>query len=158
MADQSNFYGMPPKQGLYDPRFEKDGCGIGFVANIKGQKSHEIIQQGLQVLQNLHHRGAQGCDTCTGDGAGILMQVSHEFFRPITGMGWSLLWLRFLRTKKLATKSEKRLTAMLNLLDEFGECQGISPFLDAKDRIRAKLSAWGSREVFRTKSGLVGTS
>jgi glutamate synthase (NADPH/NADH) large chain/glutamate synthase (ferredoxin) len=81
MSDQSNFYGMPPKQGLYDPRFEKDGCGIGFVANIKGHKSHDIIQKSLQVLKNLHHRGAQGCDPCTGDGAGILMQVSHEFFR-----------------------------------------------------------------------------
>ncbi len=81
MADQTNFYGMPPKQGLYDPRFEKDGCGIGFVANIKGYKSHDIIQKALQVLKNLHHRGAQGCDPCTGDGAGILMQISHEFFR-----------------------------------------------------------------------------
>lgn len=81
MADQSNFYGMPPKQGLYDPSFEKDGCGIGFVANIKGHKSHDIILKAFQVLKNLHHRGAQGCDPCTGDGAGILMQVSHEFFR-----------------------------------------------------------------------------
>jgi len=81
MSDQSNFYGMPPKQGLYDPRFEKDGCGIGFVANIKGHKSHDIILKALQVLKNLHHRGAQGCDPCTGDGAGILMQISHEFFR-----------------------------------------------------------------------------
>ncbi|MDT7044199.1 glutamate synthase large subunit [Candidatus Nitronereus thalassa] len=84
MTNLSNFYGMPPKQGLYDPRNEKDGCGIGFVANIKGNKSHEIIQQGLQVLKNLHHRGAQGCDPCTGDGAGILMQISHEFFRRAT--------------------------------------------------------------------------
>ncbi len=84
MINQSNFYGMPPKQGLYDPRNEKDGCGIGFVANIKGHKSHDIVLQGLQVLKNLHHRGAQGCDPCTGDGAGILMQISHEFFRRAT--------------------------------------------------------------------------
>ncbi|MGH2361020.1 MAG: hypothetical protein ACRDGM_10850, partial [bacterium] len=68
-----NIPGLPHKQGLYDPRFEKDGCGIGFVVNVKGQKSHTIIQQGLQVLQNLFHRGAQGCDPCTGDGAGILI-------------------------------------------------------------------------------------
>ncbi|MEC4674579.1 MAG: glutamate synthase large subunit [Nitrospirota bacterium] len=74
-------FGLPPRQGLYDPQFEKDGCGIGFVANIKGNKSHDIVQQALQVLKNLHHRGAQGCDPCTGDGAGILMQISHEFFR-----------------------------------------------------------------------------
>ena len=74
-------YGLPPKQGLYDPRFEKDGCGIGFVVNIKGHQSHEIVEQSLDVLKNLYHRGAQGCDPCTGDGAGILLQVSHEFFR-----------------------------------------------------------------------------
>ncbi|GIW53796.1 MAG: hypothetical protein KatS3mg082_0200 [Nitrospiraceae bacterium] len=73
--------GLPPKQGLYDPRYEKDSCGIGFVVNIKGQKSHSIVQKGLQVLENLFHRGAQGCDPCTGDGAGILLQVPHEFLR-----------------------------------------------------------------------------
>ena len=73
--------GLPPKQGLYDPRYEKDGCGIGFVVNIKGQKSHSIVEKGLQVLENLYHRGAQGCDPCTGDGAGILMQVPHEFLK-----------------------------------------------------------------------------
>ncbi len=73
--------GLPSKQGLYDPRFEKDSCGIGFVVNIKGQKSHSIVQKGLQVLENLFHRGAQGCDPCTGDGAGILLQVPHEFLR-----------------------------------------------------------------------------
>jgi len=81
ISDQSQYYGMPSKQGMYDPRFEKDACGIGFVANIKGRKSHDIVQNALQVLKNLHHRGAQGCDPCTGDGAGILMQISHEFFR-----------------------------------------------------------------------------
>ncbi|MCZ6800327.1 MAG: glutamate synthase large subunit [Nitrospirae bacterium] len=79
-----NIPGYPPKQGLYDPRFEKDGCGIGFIANIKGQKSHAIIQNGLKILDNLYHRGAQGCDPCTGDGAGILLQVSHEFFKRAT--------------------------------------------------------------------------
>ncbi|MBQ27060.1 MAG: glutamate synthase large subunit [Nitrospiraceae bacterium] len=72
--------GFPPKQGLYDPQFEKDACGIGFVANIKGVRSHEIVRQGLEVLANLTHRGAQGCDPYTGDGAGILLQIPHEFF------------------------------------------------------------------------------
>jgi len=67
------------KQGLYDPRFEHDACGVGFVANIKGVRTHDIIQRGLQVLQNLAHRGACACDPLTGDGAGILMQVPHEF-------------------------------------------------------------------------------
>ncbi|MSQ23149.1 MAG: glutamate synthase large subunit [Chloroflexi bacterium] len=73
--------GLPPKQGLYDPRFEHDACGIGFVVNIKGEKSHAIVQQGLTVLENLDHRGACGCEENTGDGAGILMQVPHAFFK-----------------------------------------------------------------------------
>lgn len=76
-----NVPGLPPKQGLYDPQHEKDACGVGFVVDIKGQRSHQIVQQGLQVLESLTHRGAQGCDPCTGDGAGILLQVPHEFFK-----------------------------------------------------------------------------
>ena len=78
-----NIPGLPPKQGLYDPGFEKDGCGIGFVVNIKGHKSHDIVRKGLQVLENLTHRGAQGCDPCTGDGAGILTALPHEFLQRV---------------------------------------------------------------------------
>ena len=73
--------GLPPKQGLYDPQFEHDACGVGFVANVKGQKSHEIIKQGLQILLNLDHRGACGCEANTGDGAGILIQTPHAFLK-----------------------------------------------------------------------------
>ena len=69
----------PPKQGLYDPRFEHDACGVGFVVNIKGKKSHTIVQQALQVLRNLQLRGAWGSEAHTGDGAGVLMQVPHAF-------------------------------------------------------------------------------
>ncbi|OEH85519.1 glutamate synthase subunit alpha [Desulfuribacillus stibiiarsenatis] len=72
--------GLPPKQGLYDPQFEHDACGIGFVANIKGKRSHETVRQALQILLNLDHRGGQGCEKNTGDGAGILMQSPHTFF------------------------------------------------------------------------------
>ncbi|MFZ5626173.1 MAG: glutamate synthase large subunit [Bacillota bacterium] len=71
--------GLPPKQGLYDPQFEHDACGIGFVANIKGKKSNEIVRQALTILLNLDHRGGQGSETNTGDGAGILMQIPHAF-------------------------------------------------------------------------------
>src|ERR1019366_6313191 len=71
--------GPPVKQGLYDPQFEHEACGVGFVVNIKGRKSHAIIQQALQVLLNLNHRGACGCEANTGDGAGILIQPPHEF-------------------------------------------------------------------------------
>jgi glutamate synthase (ferredoxin) len=83
--------GLPPKQGLYDPRFEHDSCGVGFVVHIKGEKSHEIIEQALTVLQNLDHRGACGCEENTGDGAGILMQVPHGFFKDAcAGLGMRL--------------------------------------------------------------------
>ena len=67
--------GLPVKQGLYDPEFEHDSCGVGFVVNLNGVKSHLIINQGLEVLSNLAHRGACGCDPETGDGAGILVQI-----------------------------------------------------------------------------------
>ncbi|MBM4127325.1 MAG: glutamate synthase large subunit [Nitrospira sp.] len=80
-----NVPGFPPQQGLYDPKQEKDSCGVGFVVNVQGQKSHRIVQQGLQILENLTHRGAQGCDPCTGDGAGILLQVPHEFLKRAAG-------------------------------------------------------------------------
>jgi glutamate synthase (NADPH) large chain len=66
--------------GLYDPRFEHDACGIGFVANIKGVKSHQHISDALTVLENMEHRGACGCENNSGDGAGIMLQMPHEFF------------------------------------------------------------------------------
>ena len=78
-----NFSGFPPPQGLYHPKHEKDGCGVGFVAHITGLKSHSIVQNGLRILENLYHRGAQGCDPCTGDGAGILLQIPHQFFHRV---------------------------------------------------------------------------
>ncbi len=71
---------MAGNQGLYDPSFEHDACGIGFVANIKGHKSHQHISDALTVLENMEHRGACGCENNTGDGAGIMFQTPHEFF------------------------------------------------------------------------------
>ena len=76
--------GLPPAQGLYDPANEHDACGVGFVVNVHGRKSHQIVRQGLEVLENLTHRGATGCDPLTGDGAGILLQMPHEFFAAVT--------------------------------------------------------------------------
>ena len=78
MKTMQNF---PEKQGLYDPQFEHDSCGVGFVCNIKGEKSNLIIRQGIEVLRRLSHRGAVGSDPKTGDGAGILIQIPHEFFK-----------------------------------------------------------------------------
>ncbi|SEN11431.1 glutamate synthase large subunit [Lihuaxuella thermophila] len=72
--------GLPGKQGLYDPAYEHDACGIGFIANIKGKKSHEIVEKGLEMLRRMEHRGGQGSDPETGDGAGIMVQIPHHFF------------------------------------------------------------------------------
>jgi glutamate synthase (NADPH/NADH) large chain len=72
--------GLPPKQGLYDPANEHDSCGFGFVADIKGRPSHDIVAKALEVLLNLEHRGATGAEKDTGDGAGILLQTPHSFF------------------------------------------------------------------------------
>ncbi|MCQ6558907.1 glutamate synthase large subunit [Paenibacillus mendelii] len=85
---KENRVGLPQKQGLYDPQFEKDACGMGFVANIKGRKSHEIVLQALTVLENMEHRGGQGSEPNTGDGAGIMLQIPHTFFvRELKGLG-----------------------------------------------------------------------
>jgi glutamate synthase (NADPH) large chain len=76
--DQEQFMGM------YDPSFEKDSCGIGFVANLKGKKSHEVIKDSLTMLENMEHRGGCGCENNTGDGAGILIQIPHTFYKHIS--------------------------------------------------------------------------
>src|SRR4030088_3068093 len=70
----------PRAEGLYDPSLEKDSCGVGFIANIKGKKSHQIVSDALNILCNLEHRGAVGADPRAGDGAGILVQIPHKFF------------------------------------------------------------------------------
>src|SRR5215212_5027569 len=71
---------MMKAEGLYSPAFEHDSCGIGFVANINGHKNHQVISDALTILENMEHRGACGCENNTGDGAGILIQLPHEFF------------------------------------------------------------------------------
>src|SRR5438132_5076401 len=75
--------GVPTRQGLYDPRHEHDACGVGFVAHIKGRKSHDIVEKGLTILNNLTHRGATGADPLHGDGAGILIQIPDAFYREV---------------------------------------------------------------------------
>ena len=81
----------PPAEGLYDPSLEKDSCGVGFIANIKGKKSHQIVSDALKILCNLEHRGAVGADPRAGDGAGILVQIPHAFFaRKAKELGFAL--------------------------------------------------------------------
>src|SRR3984893_18016358 len=71
--------GRPAAEGMYDPSLEKDSCGVGFIANIKGEKSHQIVSDAISILCNLEHRGAVGADPRAGDGAGILVQIPHAF-------------------------------------------------------------------------------
>src|SRR3954447_20580173 len=78
-------WGPPPKQGLYDPALEHDSCGFGFVVDIKGRASHDIVVKALEVLVNLEHRGATGAERETGDGAGILLQTPHAFLAAALG-------------------------------------------------------------------------
>ena len=91
---QEKYYpnvGVPEAQGLYRPEQEHDACGLGFVAHIDGHKSHDIVLKGIQILVNLTHRGACGCDPETGDGAGILIQIPHPFFeRECAELGFTL--------------------------------------------------------------------
>ena len=81
----------PKAEGLYDPSLEKDSCGVGFIANIKGKKSHQIVSDAINILCNLEHRGAVGADPRAGDGAGILVQIPHAFFsRKAAEIGFEL--------------------------------------------------------------------
>ena len=68
-----------PKEGLHDPAYEHDACGVGMIVNLNGNKSHELVDSALRVLENMKHRGAEGADNKTGDGAGIMVQIPHEF-------------------------------------------------------------------------------
>ena len=98
---------------LYDPSQEHDSCGIGFVAQIKGIKSHDIIHRGLEVLENMSHRGAESADNVTGDGAGILIQIPHRFILskgikvPAEGKYASRTWFFFPQGAKERAQCEK---------------------------------------------------
>ncbi|MFM8896014.1 MAG: hypothetical protein ACKOE2_11740, partial [Actinomycetales bacterium] len=78
--------GVPAAQGLYDPRYEKDACGVAFVATLTGEPSHRIVADALTALRNLEHRGASGSEPDSGDGAGILMAVPDDFLREVCGL------------------------------------------------------------------------
>ena len=114
---------FPNPQGLYDPANERDNCGIGFVANIKGTQSNEIVMRGLEVLTNMTHRGAESSDNKSGDGAGILMQVPHDYFStfgfnlPTAGRyGTGLVFL---------PQDDKEATYCQNILDKFFITEGL---------------------------------
>ena len=110
----------PEKAGLYRSAFEHDNCGIGFVAHLKGKKSHNIIQRGLETLVNMTHRGAEGADSKTGDGAGVMIQIPRDFYlmqgysipmRGSLGRDWSF-FLVMLRKPKNVRRSWSRSSMM----------------------------------------------
>ncbi len=117
---------MPKRKGLYDPSTEHDSCGIGFVAQIRGVKSHDIVHRGLEVLEHMSHRGAESADNVTGDGAGILLQLPHSFFMAkginIPGEGRYGAGLVFL------PKVEKERVACEKILSEAMVSEGLEVF------------------------------
>ncbi len=103
---------LPQAQGLYDPRFEHDSCGVGFIVNVKGVKSHDVVEKGIRALKNLEHRGASGTEVNTGDGAGVLIQTPDRFFRevcefPLPAFGRYAAGMAFLPTDPVARTSAK---------------------------------------------------
>src|SRR5205823_3047334 len=117
------FSSLPESSGLYDPRFEHDACGVSFVVDIKGRPDHDIVATALGALCNLEHRGAQGAETTTGDGAGILVQVPDRFLRAVAGVelptkGAYGVGLAFLPVD--AHKSERAVARVHALAEEEG--------------------------------------
>ena len=84
----NNPFGFPTAQGLYDPSLEKDSCGVGFVAHVKGKPSHQIVMDADEILRNMDHRGACGCESNTGNGAGILTAYRTNFFAKLPPGTW----------------------------------------------------------------------
>ena len=103
---------MTMRKGLYDPGHEHDACGVGMLVNIHGDKSHELVDSALKVLENMKHRGAEGADNKTGDGAGIMLQIPHEFILlqgiPVPEKGKYGTGLVFLPKRKSTASSSKR--------------------------------------------------
>src|ERR687897_591627 len=90
-AERAAYSDVAEARGMYDPALDKDSCGVGFIADIKGRKSHQIVEDALAILVNLEHRGAVGADPRAGDGAGILTQIPHAFFaRKAKELGFPL--------------------------------------------------------------------
>jgi hypothetical protein len=117
--------GVPEARGLYDPALDKDSCGVGFIADIKGRKSHQIVEDALTILVNLEHRGAVGADPRAGDGAGILVQMPHKFFaKKAAELGFALPALELVFRGDLGAAAEKHLHIdRLGRLHCFAECR-----------------------------------
>ena len=109
--------------GLFDPALDKDSCGVGFIADIKGRKSHKIVEDALTILLNLEHRGAVGADPRAGDGAGILVQIPHKFFaKKAAGARLHAAGARRIRRRRAVPAARRRVAA-----GDHGHLRGRSP-------------------------------
>ncbi len=142
-------YGLPPRQGLYDPRAEHDACGIGFVADIRGRPSHRIVEQGVEVLVNLTHRGACGCDPDTGDGAGLLLQLPDQFFRhQAAANGFELPALgRYGVGMIFVSPHHQRGPAALRMVEEVAEQEGLRVLGWRRVPTNSRAIGWQARET-----------
>ena len=154
--------GLPDRQGLYDPKNEHDACGIGFVVNIRGDKSHAIVRQAITILANLAHRGGAGSESNTGDGAGILLQLPDRFFRQVCpNIGIALpeagaygVGMVFLPRDEISRKAcERKTTTFTGWIHEPRVTQ--RPFRRAKGRGRkTPRTISGSRPAISVKNML----
>ena len=121
-------FSLPAKRGLYDPQFEHDACGVGFIANVKGVRSHQIVRDASIMLTNMDHRGACGCEPNTGDGAGIMTALPHQFLQKVAKVdlqselpapGQFAAGLVFLPTNK--SEREKCMATVNRIIAEQGQ-------------------------------------
>ena len=158
MDEKDDAHTSRTRHGLYDPRFEHDSCGVSFVANIKGVRSHELVHTGLVALTNLEHRGATGAEPDTGDGAGILVQVPDRFLRSVLAeqgvadlppAGAYAVGMAFLPADHVA--AEKAQAAIENIVSDEGLT--VVAWRDVPDPSRACLGATvAGRDAERSSS------
>ena len=132
--------------GLFDPTLEKDSCGVGFIADIKGRKSHKIVEDALTILVNLEHRGAVGADPRAGDGAGILVQTPHKFFaKKAAELGFDLPPRRPLRRRRAVLAARRSLAA-----GDHGHLRGSSR---GRRHDTARLARYSDRQFHARRIG-----
>ena len=134
VTEGSSYQRQPKQMGLYNAAYEHDACGVGMLVNIHGEKSHDIVESALKVLENMRHRGAEGADNKTGDGAGIMLQIPHEFILlqgiPVPEKGRYGTGLLFL------PKNEKDQAAILSIIIEEIEKEGLLSLIHISEPTR----------------------
>ncbi|WP_212938773.1 glutamate synthase large subunit [Paenibacillus antibioticophila] len=157
---------IPPKQGLYDPAFEKDACGMGFVAHIKGKSSHDIVAQALTMLANMEHRGGQGSEPNSGDGAGILLQIPHRFLQseaeklgyPLPAPGYYGVGMLFLPQEEEVRQQQER--ELARIIEEEGQRLIGFRTVPTEDHMLGKSAREAKpfvRQVFIERSAEIGS-